>query len=90
MEAISLHKALHNTEMSKKNNKSFLEEELDETPKYSPEPTAFADWFSVRLKENSKLRAHHYDSILAFFKDNKLTDKEPEESFDKMLRQFGY
>lgn len=56
----------------------------------SSEPIEFNDWFSMKLQTHRRLEAHHYNAILAFFKNHNLTEMEPESKYDSMLKVFGY
>jgi len=47
-------------------------------------------WFSIKLKENKKLRSAHYAAIVAFFKNKNLGEHESKETFDKTLKDFGF
>lgn len=50
----------------------------------------YSDWFTIRLKANDNLKVHHHGAILAYFKSNGLEDSESMESYDQMLKVFGY
>ena len=54
------------------------------------EAVSFNDWFVTSLKTNRKLRAHHYDAVLTFFKHKNLTEREAVSDFDAMLTVFGF
>jgi hypothetical protein len=47
-------------------------------------------WFSLKLKEHKKLRPAHYAAVVAFFKNKNLSEHETKDTFDKMLKSFGF
>ena len=50
----------------------------------------YVNWFSVKLKKNDRLKAHHLNTVLAYFKNRGLTEQEVPSKYDKMLKEFGY
>lgn len=57
---------------------------------HSEQKIEYTHWFAAKLKENKKLRAHHYDAILAFFKGRKLSESEHSHKFETALKEFGF
>ena len=58
--------------------------------KKQEENISFKDWFVITMKQNKKLQAHHYDSILTFAMKQNLTESEPSTKYDDALKLFGY
>lgn len=56
----------------------------------SAETVAFTNWFSKTIRDHRQLKATHYATVLAFFKDNDLSEQEPAEKYDAMLKVFGF
>lgn len=72
-------------DFKKKQDKS----QKDETEGSEP-AVDYAEWFTGKLKDNQKLRAHHYAAILAFYKANGLNEQESKSEYDSMLTKFGF
>jgi len=66
------------------------EQELSAGETATEEQVGFADWFSIRLRDHKKLQAHHYNSILTYFKNKGLNEREQPQEFDSMLKEFGF
>lgn len=72
-------------------NKSEIEVQTLENPDAEAAPlVAYESWFVVQLQTHKKIQAHHYPTILAYFKKNNITELEPESAYDSMLKKFGY
>lgn len=54
------------------------------------EVVSYTDWFSAKLREHKKLKPSHYETIKAFFRNQKLTEHETKATFDSMLKVFGF
>lgn len=70
----------------------FAAEKNDSAPARIPtiEAVSYTDWFAAKLREHKKLKPSHYETIKAFFLNQKLTEHETKDSFDKMLKVFGF
>lgn len=55
-----------------------------------PPRLSFNSWFTNALKQNDRLKQSHYDSIKVFFKRQNLSEYETKDSYDAMLRVFGF
>jgi hypothetical protein len=78
--------------MKDKRNKldtDFVTEEA-QVKKPTAEAVSYTDWFSAALRSHKKLKPSHYETIKAFFKNQKLTEHETKETFDTMLKVFGF
>lgn len=62
----------------------------DEKERQGSKKVQYTHWFTAKMKAHKKLRAHHYDAILAFFKSKKLTETESTDKFDSALKDFGF
>jgi len=54
------------------------------------EKVEFNSWFTAKLQNHAKLRAHHHPVILAFFQLHQLSESEQASKYDEMLKKFGY
>lgn len=61
-----------------------------ETKPSEVETMNFTDWFSATLGESKKLKPVHYETVKAFFTNKNLTNNESKETFDDMLKVFGF
>ena len=76
--------------MSNEKEPTKKEAHMKAEKKQDEQNISFKDWFVISMKSNTKLQAHHYDSILAFAKKQNLTESEPSYKYDTALKLFGY
>lgn len=83
-----------NLRKQKDNNPMSALKEKDSKKEREVSPAAdsvkFSVWFSRHLKSHKKLQPHHMAEILAFFKNNGLSEEENVTSYDAMLKTFGF
>ena len=54
-----------------------------------PEPTvSFKAWFTMKMKQEPRLKAHHSDAVRAYMGGLGLKDQEPARRYDSGLRQY--
>jgi len=78
--------------MKDKRNKMETEVKTVEeaAPTAAPVKVDVTTWFSMKLKEHKKLRPAHYAAVVTFFKNKNLSEHETKETFDNMLKAFGF
>lgn len=65
-------------------------ERQPQAAKAAPEVVAFDTWFTVKVSQRRKVRAHHYETLKAYFKKQGLSENEPNDKFEAALKSFGY
>jgi hypothetical protein len=64
--------------------------------KPAPAPAAkdaaisFDNWFTFQVSKKSRVSAHHYSAIKAYFKHKGLGDESTVSAYDSMLKVFGF
>jgi hypothetical protein len=76
--------------MEKNSKKQSQEVEAPKTYKAEEQAVSFDSWFTFKLSQKRKVDAHHYDSIKAYFKHKGLSDMEKPQTYDAMLKVFGF
>ena len=51
----------------------------------STDKVSFKNWFLKAVEKDMRLKQHHYDALLVYFKSMGMTEFEPISKFDKGL-----